>query len=459
MPRKSKIKEKTDEELEVKKSKVKFPQLLRGMKDILPSEQKYWDFIYSKVFKIAQDYGFEKIDTPILEETSLFVRSVGKETDIVEKEMFSFVDKGGENISLRPELTAPIARAYIEHGMVNLPQPIKLFYWGPMFRHERPQAGRYRQAHQFGFEILGSLHPVLDTQLILLTSILYEELGVDFTIQINNLGCPNCRPDYIQLLRDYYSTRKRFLCNNCKKRFQSNPLRLLDCKEGGCRELANQAPQIVDHLCEDCRGHFVKVLEYLDEAEVSYNLNPRVVRGLDYYTRTTFEIWTSEIRDHQTELGGGGRYDNLIKELGGRPTPALGFAGGIERIISRIKEKEIFIPEKEKPDVFLAQLGESARKKSLRLLENLRKEGIRVTESLSQDGLKNQLFLASKLGIRFTLILGQKEIIDKTILLRDMEDGSQEIIDFRKIGEEIKKRLVKKSKKFIEEEDKIEEKK
>jgi len=462
MPRKPKKKEIT-----TRHRKITSPKLLRGMKDILPGEQNYWYYIEKIIKKIALTYDFEKITTPILEETSLFTRTLGFSTDIIEKEMFSFIDKGGNKVTLRPEATSSIARAYIEHGMVNLPQPVKLFYLGPMFRYERPQEGRLRQHHQTGFEVLGSAEPVVDAQLILLSYNLFQELKIDITIQINTLGCLECRKKYKKILVHYFRSKKKLLCSDCQKRLSKNPLRLLDCKKEQCQQIIQGAPQLVDHICDDCKNHFVKVLEYLDEADIPYVLNPYLVRGLDYYNKTVFEIWSAfnpanqgkEIRRNkpsekesidistltesgsQMALGGGGRYDNLIEILGGQPTPACGAGFGIERIIMDLKKREVTVPEKIKFDVFLAQLGETAKKKALKLFEDLRKVNIKTAENFSKGGLRSQLEIANKLGVKFTLIIGQKEALDGTILLRDMESGVQEIINFSKIITEIKKRL------------------
>lgn len=435
-------KPKADALLKSVKLTKKVPQTLRGFKDILPSEQKYWDLIRKKVHGISLDYGFERIDLPFLEETALFVRSVGKETDIVEKEMFSFLDRGGENVSLRPEATASAARAYINHGMLNLPQPVKLYYMGPMFRYDRPQSGRYRQFYQFGFEALGDSHPVLDAQMIILSYNFFKELGIDANIQINSIGCPGCRKEYRVQLVNYYKSQRNDLCESCKSRLTKNPLRLLDCKEEKCSAITEDAPQIVDWLCDECKNHFVRVLEFLDELEIPYNLNPHLVRGLDYYTKTVFEIWTeSAEKKAQSALGGGGRYDGLMELLGGRATPAVGVAIGIERTILKIKELEISVPERENPDIFIAQLGEAAKRKSMVLYESFRQEGIKIAESFAKDGLKNQLDLANKLKVKYTLILGQKELSEGTILLRDMEGGVQETINYSKAVKEVKKRL------------------
>jgi histidyl-tRNA synthetase len=440
----TKVSEKPEEKKEeANKKSPKIPQLLRGMKDIMPESQKYWNYVRKVVEELAEDYTYERINTPILEETSLFARSVGENTDIVEKEMFSFEDKSGKNVSMRPENTAGIVRAYIEHGMLDRPQPVRLFYWGPFFRYDRPQAGRYRQFHQFGFEAIGDGNPIIDAQIIVMCQSLYQKIGIPVVTQINSVGCKKCRQEYEQLLSDYLSSRKKFFCEDCKKRLVKNPLRVLDCKVKECKEVLTDAPHIVDHLDDECKEHFVKVLEYLDEADIAYQLNPFLVRGLDYYTKTTFEIWPEKAEGSQSALGGGGRYDDLTEVLGGRPTPACGFAGGIERLILGMREKEIVIPPLEAPDVFVAQLGESAKKKALRLVEDLRQTGLRAASNFSKEGLKYQLSVAAKLKVKFSLILGQKEILDKTILLRDMESGSQEVIDYNKSYDELMKRLEK----------------
>jgi len=424
------------------------PQLLRGMKDILPEEQRYWNFIRQRVKAMAEVYGFGRIDIPFLEETSLFVRSIGKETDIVEKEMYTFDDKSGGSISLRPEGTAGVVRAYLEHGMINRTQPVKLFYLGPFFRYDRPQAGRYRQFNQFGFEVLGDNHPVVDTQILMLSYNFYKEMDLPVSLQVNSVGCPECREDYQKVVVDYYKPRKNTLCEDCKRRLSKSPLRLFDCKEADCQLLMQEAPQIVDYLCEECNSHFVKVLEHLDGLEIPYVLNSRLVRGLDYYYGTAFEIWIEGNNEEnkpgaRSALGGGGRYDYLAEMLGGQPTPAIGYAGGIERLIIELKNRDNKVDKEPVPDVFVAQLGDLARKKSLKLFEDLRQAGFKVTESFSKDGLKPQMELANKRGVKFTVILGQKEIMDNTILIRDMESGIQETVDFNKIADELKKRLEK----------------
>jgi len=432
-----------------KPKKGKFVSRLRGMKDILPEEYKYWHLVIKKASELSKAYGFKRLETPVLEALELYERASGRFSDIVTKEMFSFIDKNGDRIALRPEATPGIVRAYIEHGMFNLPQPVKLFWLGPVFRHDKPQAGRFRQFSQFNLENIGEASPVADAELVAITYYFFRELQLEVMIQINSVGCALCRKEYLVKLENFYKERGRRakLCDDCKKRFAKNPLRLLDCKEKPCQSIAADAPQIVDGLCEDCRNHFIKVLEYLDELDIPYNLNPTLVRGLDYYNRTVFEVWPVIEGDEkadlsrQAALGGGGRYDGLVEYMGGRPTPACGFAIGLERVIIKIKEKNIPINDEEKGDVFLAHLGDPARRKIMVLFEELRKNGFKVRQAFSKDSLKAQLENADKAGVKFTLILGQKEIMDGTILIRDMESGIQEIIDYKKIALELEKRL------------------
>ncbi|MBN1585287.1 histidine--tRNA ligase [Candidatus Uhrbacteria bacterium] len=421
---------------------VRIPQLLRGMRDILPSEQRYWRHVVRKMEEIALAYGYERIDTPVLEETSLFVRSVGKQSDVVEKELFTFTDRSGDSVSLRPEGTASVARAYINHGMVNLPQPVKMFYVGSMFRYERPQAGRFREHHQFGLEVLGEGSPVIDAELIMLSHLLYRDIGIKTVAHVNSIGCSNCRQAYLERLTDFYRPRRSRLCEDCRRRLLKNPLRLLDCKEPSCVAAREEVPHIVDYLCEECKNHLTRVLEYLDEMGVPYVLNPHLVRGLDYYTRTVFELMQSDEQSAgQHSLAGGGRYDNLLEQLGGSPTPACGFSIGVERAILQMKALDLQPVSDLQPDVFLAQLGDTARRKALILFESLRNSGIRTSATFSKSALKGQLEAANRLGARYTVIIGQKEVIDGTVLVRDMESGMQEVVDFTKAVAEMRKKL------------------
>ena len=427
------------------KKKSKTPETLRGFRDVLADEQAAWEKVESLARTMTQAYGFGRIRMPVLEQTALFERSVGKETDIVEKEMFTFVDQGGVKMTLRPEGTAQVARAYIEHGMVNQSQPVKLWYFEPFFRHERPQAGRYRQFYQWGIEAIGSDDPVVDAQVILMAQRFCRDLGLDVIVQINSLGTPASRKDYIAELVKYFKIHKKALSETDLKRLTKNPLRLLDSKEPGMEELKANAPQIFDYLDEASKQHFMKVLEYLDETEVPYALNPCLVRGLDYYTKTTFEIVLNNASSPDLEglaLGGGGRYDGLIPMLGGREnTSAMGAAMGVERIVLAMKAANVMPPRREKIDVFFCQLGEGARRKGLAVYEKFREGGIMVGEAFGKGTLKAQLEIADKLKAPVAVILGQKEVLDGTIIIRDMESGAQEIVDVEKVVGIIAKRL------------------
>jgi len=425
------------------RKKTKF-QAPRGMSDILPKDQIYWDKVERVVNKLAREYGFKRLDPPILEPTDLFTESTGAFTDIVEKEMYSLRTKGGDKLTLRPEFTPSIIRAYLESDLSSLPHPVKLYSIGPIFRHENPQKGRYRQSYQANFETIGEQDPVLDAQLIQLFFSLSRELGLKNLItQINNIGCPCCRPAYRKMLVSFYRSRKKGLCSNCQRRLQQNPLRLLDCKEKECVQLAEQAPQIIDYLCDECNSHFKNVLEYLDELEIPYILNPCLVRGLDYYTKTVFEIWPEDGEGRQIALAGGGRYDGLVKSLGGKDTSAVGFAMGLNRIINLMKQRNVKIASRTRPLVFLVQLGDLGKKKSLRLFEDLRRAGLETTSSVSKNTMGAQLAMADKLKARFALILGQKEVLDETIIVKDMNSGTQEVIPLNKVVKEVKKRLKK----------------
>ena len=437
---------KMTEEVNVKKSGYT-PKLLRGMKDILPEDQIVREYLIKKIVKLSKSYGFQEIITPILEERALFEKSTGMATDIVEKQMYQFTDRSGKKVVLRPEFTPSIARAYIEHGMFNLTQPVKFFYYGPAFRYERPQAGRFRQFYQFGLEVLGSESPLIDAEIILFSQTLFQSLGLQTNIQINSLGCLNCRTTYREELIKYLRFRSKSLCLDCQKRLSKNPLRVLDCKVPQCQEITRQAPQLINFLCPNCKNHFTKVLECLDEANVVYTLNPYLVRGLDYYTRTVFELWPAvpegkkDLNSIQTALGGGGRYDTLVESLGGRETPATGVSYGLERIINEIKIQKARVSRSQGPQVFFAQIGESAARQALRIFNDLQRQGIKIAENLAKTSLKSQMKIADEMGVKLTLILGQQETKDKTIIIRDMKTGNQEKVDVGKLVKEIKKRL------------------
>jgi len=428
-------------------AKKQLIQSPRGMNDILPADQPYWQFVLKKAAAILSDYGFEKIDTPITEHTSLFVRSVGEATDIVEKEMYNFKTKGGDELSLRPENTAGIVRAYIEHGMSVMPHPIQLWYFGPMFRHDNPQAGRFRQFYQIGAESFGDENAATDAMLIFMAYKLLENLGLkNLVVRLNSIGDSNCRPQYMKALKDYYRNRGKKVCNKCKKRLKENILRALDCEEQNCKEIAKDVPQIVDYLDEECKAHFKNVLEFLDETKIPYSMESHLVRGLDYYTRTVFEIWQEEKPEENARppwaLCGGGRYDKLVNLLGGPKTPAAGWAMGVDRLIITLKEAGIPMPEyRPSPKVFIAQLGELAKRKGLVLFEEFRKHGIIARASFGRDSIKSQLRIANRLGIKYTLIIGQREALDDTIILREMDSGVQETVPQARILEMVKQRL------------------
>ncbi len=403
-------------------------QAPRGTSDILPKEQPYWRYIEQKVVNICQLYGYERIDVPAFEDTGLFSRSIGEETDIVQKEMYTFKDRGGNKLTLRPEGTAPVCRAYLEHGMHNLPQPVKLYYIGSIFRYERPQAGRYRQHYQFGYEAIGDDDPALDAEVIDMAWQFFSCLNLrHLSLVLNSIGCKQCRPEYLAALKSYYTNYIHDLCPDCKTRFKRNPLRLLDCKKPVCQQIAISAPKSTDYLCPQCDEHFKQVKRYLGLLQIPFKLDHCLVRGLDYYTRTVFEV-QPEAEGAQSTLGGGGRYDDLIEELGGRPTPAIGFASGIERIILNLKKQGISIPALPRPKVFIAYIGDDARDEAIKLSARLRKDSIGVIETVGNKSLKAQLRLANNLGASHTVIIGDQEVKTGTVILRDMTTSEQKTI-------------------------------
>lgn len=417
-------------------------QSLRGMRDILPDEQPYWERVRRSISNAAQEYGYSRIEVPMVEYLHLFVRSIKEGTDIIDKEIYAFTTRGGDRVALRPEFTAGVARAYIQHGMAVLPKPIKLFSMGPVFRYDRPQEGRYRELWQGNFDVYGEEDPILDAQVMQLAHRVVRELGLkEIEFQVNSIGVPESRKRYEKALVRYLESQKHKLCQNCRERLSSNPMRILDCKEDKCIQLTSQAPQALDFLDDESRTHFKSLLEYLDELELPYTINPRLVRGLDYYTRTVFEIWSSDREGKKYALGGGGRYDNLIQELGGEPTPAIGFGLGLDRIVLEMKRVHAKPHEPTRPKVFLAQLGDLAKKKSLRLFSDLEKNGILVAESFGRGSLKAQLRVASRLGVEVTIILGQKEALDETAIVKDMISGTQETVRQDRLTEAVKKIL------------------
>jgi len=403
-------------------------QAPRGTSDILPEEQAYWRYVEQKAVSVCQLYGYERIDTPVFEDTRLFSRSIGEGTDIVEKEMYTFEDKGGNGITLRPEGTAPVCRAYLEHGMHNLPQPVKLYYIAPIFRYERPQAGRYREHYQFGCEAFGDDAPALDAEVIDMAWQFFSSLNLShLSLSLNSIGCRQCRPGYLAALQDYYTRYSHDLCANCQTRLLRNPLRLLDCKKPLCQKIANSAPKSVDYLCSRCGEHLSQLKIYLELLELPFVVDHLLVRGLDYYTRTVFEV-QPQAGGAQNTLGGGGRYDYLIEELGGRPTPAIGFAAGIERIILNLKKQGVPIPALPRPRVFIAYVGDEARSETMKLATSLRRAGTGVIEAVGGRSLKAQLRQADTLDVSYTVIIGEEEVRTGTVILRDMTTSEQKTI-------------------------------
>lgn len=441
-------KKNTKKAIRNKKEKYKEPQeeiLLqppRGMRDLLPSDQPYWNQIRRVISRIALEYGFGRIDTPVLEYANLFIRSIGEGTDIVDKEMYIFNTKGGDRVSLRPELTAGLGRAYIQHGMNVISKPVKLFSTGPVYRYDRPQEGRYREHFQANFDAFGEQDPILDAQLIQMAHRVVTSLGIkNIQFQVNSIGCPKCRKNYQELLIAYFESKKQKLCQNCKKRLETNPLRILDCKEDKCIQVAATAPQSIDRLCPECHTHFKHILEYLDELNLPYTINPHLVRGLSYYTKTVFEIWSNDEEGKKYSLGGGGRYDYLIEQLGGERTPAIGFGLGMDRLVAEMKRVHAKMYIEPKPRVFLAQLGDLAKKKSLNIFAELQKNGVLTAESFGRGSLKSQLRVADRLGVEITLIVGQKEALDETVIIKDMVSGTQETVTNEKLVNAVKKIL------------------
>lgn len=422
-----------------------FPlQQPRGTQDILPSEQKYWEYVVETAKTLFKGWHFQRIDTPLFEETVLFTRGVGEGTDIVEKELFEIKAKGaGAAYALRPEGTASVVRAYIQHGMRSWPQPVKLFYIGSFFRYDRPQKGRYRQLHQFGAEVIGSASPVTDVELIYINHALFDQLGLeDYVVHVNSLGEKAERTAYLKLLKDHYRRNKSKLCRDCRERITINPLRVLDCKEEKCQPVIATAPRMIDHLSEASQQHFNFVVKSLEELHIPYMVDPRLVRGLDYYSHTVWEfVPKADGEGSQSSLSGGGRYNDLVKQLGGKATPAVGFSAGIERIIARLQEEGVELTVTDAPQIFVAQLGNRAKKEALKILRLLQEAHIPFAESIDRDGMQPQLRVADRLGVKWALILGQKEVLDKTVIFRNMESGMQEVVPQEAMIDELKKRL------------------
>jgi histidyl-tRNA synthetase len=411
---------------------------IRGFNDILPEEIGKWHFVEDTARDVFEGYGFSELRIPIIERTELFSRGIGEATDIVEKEMYTFTDKGGNSLTLRPEATASLARAYLEHQMYNFDPVAKVYFIGPMFRYERPQKGRYRQFYQIDAEVFGVGKPMVDAEVIVMLIQFLKKVGLEkLELQINSLGCRDCRPAYREKLEDFFEKKSFQLCGDCQRRLHTNPLRIFDCKVETCKEAIADAPKVTDYLCEECRKHFDKVKEYLGESELSYLLNPKMVRGLDYYTRTAFEVVSCDL-GAQNAVAGGGRYDNLFKEIGNLDTPGIGFAIGMERLISLLPPGRTFA---QYPQVFIAALGEETQGEAYRLLSRLHLEGIRAELDYEGKSLKSQMRRADKLKAPYVLILGGDELGRGVAILRNMGNKSQEEIPIKDFINAVKAKI------------------
>ncbi len=415
-------------------------QSIRGVKDILPGDIEKWQWVEEIARNVFSKYGFKEIRLPIFEKTALFSKSIGETTDIVEKEMYTFTDRSDEQITLRPEGTASVVRAYIEHKMYNPPSVVKLYYMGPMFRYERPQAGRFRQFYQIGIEAMGTDNPAVDVEVMTLLIEFFRELGLmELELQINSLGCAECRPKYRETLKDAIRAHLDDLCQNCNQRYERNPLRVLDCKVERDREIAKELPKTKDHLCEPCQTNFKQVQNLLDTTGTPYSLNSLLVRGLDYYSRTTFEVVSTGL-GAQNAICGGGRYDSLVEEFEGPPTPCFGFALGMERLISVIPfGKEVDLESR--PDIFVVSLGDEAKEPTFKLIHDLRKEGFSVDQDYAGGSMKSQMRKANKSAARFSLIVGENELKSGKYLLKDMETGSQQELPANDLPKAVREQL------------------
>ncbi|MBQ4313637.1 MAG: histidine--tRNA ligase, partial [Clostridia bacterium] len=393
--------------------------------DVVPSESYKWQHIEKTCLETARLFGFKEIRTPVFEHTELFERGVGDTTDVVQKEMYTFNDKGGRSLTLRPELTASAVRASVERGLIYEALPVKACYIGGCYRSEKPQAGRLREFHQFGVELYGAATPAADAEVISLGASVLRELGLkNISLEINSIGCPTCRAKYNEALREYYSAHIDSICDTCKGRLERNPMRLLDCKAECCREIAANAPRMLDYICEECTEHFASVKQYLDSMGIEYTVNPSIVRGLDYYTRTVFEFISGDI-GAQAAVGGGGRYDGLFRQMGGPDTPAVGFAMGLERIKMVLEAQEAEFPEDEKSMIYLAPMGQAAVAKCMEICSKLRAEGFSAETDLNGRSVKAQMKYADKMGFNFSCVIGDSEIESGSVKIKNMKTGEQ----------------------------------
>lgn len=403
----------------------------KGTEDLLPSESYKWHFLEKNFAEVCDAFGYREIRMPTFEHTELFERGVGDTTDVVEKQMYTFLDKGGRSVTLRPEGTASTARSFLEHGLNQAPLPAKMYYNIPCFRYENKQKGRLREFHQFGIELFGAAEPSADAEVISLALLFLDRTGLkDLSVNINSIGCPECRKAYNEKLREYFRPHLDTLCSTCRSRFERNPLRILDCKSEVCQGIAKGAPRLLDHICGDCREHFEKLKEELDVMGITYNIDNGIVRGLDYYTKTVFEIISGDFT-----VCGGGRYDRLIEEFGGSQTPAVGFGLGIERLLIRLEETGAKIPEEKPMQLYIAPLGENAAKKASAIVYSLRKKGISADTDHMGRGLRAQMKYADKSGFRYTMVLGDNETESGKAVIKDMVSGEQKETELEKIAE------------------------
>jgi histidyl-tRNA synthetase len=412
-------------------------QAPRGTQDILPEAAARWRTVEAAARRTAELHGYGEIRTPIFEDVSLFVRGVGEGTDIVEKEIYAFQDKGGDRLALRPEATASIVRAYLQHGLFNQPQPVRLYTILNAFRYDRPQAGRYREFWQFDCEVIGETDPIVDAELITLLWRFYESLGLrGLSIQLNSIGDSASRPRFTEALVAYYRDKVDRICADCRRRLETNPLRLLDCKQERCQPIIEGAPRTIDYLDPASAEHFSLLRTYLDDEGLPYEINSRLVRGLDYYTRTVFEIWPPEVGGQST-LGGGGRYDGLAEQIGGRPTPGVGFATGLERILLNLERQGVAAADGDSNLAFLAPLGANAKREANRLADILRRQGVVATVGTGDRSLRALLRQANSSGARWALVLGDQELAERKIQIRDLRAGEQRAVDLDRLAEEL----------------------
>lgn len=406
----------------------------RGTNDFLPGEVEKWQYLEGLIRELFANYHYKEIRTPIFEHTELFLRSVGETSDIVSKEMYSFEDKGLRHVTLRPEGTAGTVRAFVENKLFAQSLPVKLYYIGPMFRYDQPQAGRYRQFHQFGCEVLGSADPMVDAEVISFAVDLFTELGLEsLSVLINTVGCDKCRPRYHEALKEYFSQYKDQLCPTCLERLDKNPLRILDCKEEGCKAVASGAPTTLDYACDDCKAHFEKVCSYLESVGIEYHVDTTLVRGLDYYTQTAFEVIMNKVGSQQNAICGGGRYNKLVSQVGGDDIPGMGFAAGMERVLLTVEEEGIQLPVKQDIDVYVAPLGDAAKDVCFKLTHDLRANGLITETDYLSKSMKAQMKAADKAHARYTVIIGDDELANGQAVVRNMATSSQETISLEEV--------------------------